>query len=92
MFDRTPIDYEKIEQVVTALEKSGLLLDKKLIITRYGELMVDLGVTRVDKEDFRSYSKFPYFQGFVPNVNSNEKDGHVVPFNYVLFDVSKKEK
>ena len=91
MFDRIPIDYKKMEEVVNALQKEGRLMDADMIITRYSELQINLGVRKIEKSDIKFYSKYPHFVGFVPMIDISD-NSRQIPINYVVFDIAKEEK
>ena len=91
MFDRTPIDYNKMEDVIDELQKEGRLMDADMIITRYSELQINLGVRKIEKSDINFYSKYPHFRGFIPRTDISD-DSRKMPINYVVFDIAKEEK
>lgn len=91
MFDRTPIDYKKMEEVMNALRKDMRVMDNDMIITRYSEIQINLGVRKIEKSDIKFYSKYPHFVGFVPRTDISD-DSRKIPINYVVFDVAKEEK
>ena len=93
MFDRTPIDYKKMEEVMNALQKDGRIMTADMIITRYSELQINLGVRKIEKSDIKFYSKYPHFVGFAPRTDiSDAYDSRKILVNYVVFDIAKEEK